>query len=317
MKHRSRLALLGLPLLAKAAFAQGFAERPVRVVVGFAPGGGSDITARIIADEMQKHLGQPIFVDNRAGAGGLIGARYVAQSAPTGNTLYFGSGTSISSIYQPDPLDVRKDFEPISNLTMGGAVVLARTDAPFKSLPELIRFAHDNPGKLNLGISSSPLRLGMGVFADRTKMKYTEIQYKGDAAAVLGLLGGEINLAITSIIVAQPHLEAGKFIPLFVTSSRRSQLLPDVPTAVELGVKDAVLEFNLGLWAPKGTPRDAINKLQAAAAAALKDKQVIQKLVRNGAEPVGSTPEEQMRTYDDEMRFLREAVRITGFKPAG
>jgi tripartite-type tricarboxylate transporter receptor subunit TctC len=309
-------ALASSLLLAGAASAQSYPNKPVRFIVGFPPGGGSDISARVVASAMEKKLGQPVLVENRPGAGSLIGAQHVLAQPADGYTIQFGSITNISDVFIKDnPLNAARDLDPITNLQVGGLFVVAKMSLPGNTLQQVVAQAKANPGKLNFGSVGTTIDLMYAVLKDRTKMNFEIVPYKGDAPGVTALLGGEIDVLASNILAVTPHIQAGKMKPLFTTRTTRSGLLPDVPTAAEAGAPGVMLEFKLGLWAKKGTPREALQKLNAEGVAAVKTAEVIEAFRKFGADPVGSTPEQQMKTYEAEMAFWREAAKLANYQP--
>jgi len=319
MKMQKRLLCLAVTsglAVSGLAGAQSYPNKPIRFIVGFPPGGGSDISARVVAAAMEKRIGQPVLVENRPGAGGVIGAQHVMSQPADGYTIQFGAITSISDVFIKDnPLNASRDLDPITNLQVGGLFVVAKPGLAGNTLQEVVAQARANPGKLNFGSVGTTIDLMYAVLKDRTKMNFEVVPYKGDAPAVTAMLGGEIDVLASNILAVTPHINAGKMKPLFTTRTKRSSLLPNVPTAAEAGAPGVVLEFNLGLWAKKGTPREAIQRLNAEGVAAVRTPEVIEAFRKFGADPVGSTPDEQMKTYDAEMAFWREAAKLANYRP--
>jgi tripartite-type tricarboxylate transporter receptor subunit TctC len=307
---------LALLVLSGAAAAQSFPSRPIRFMVGYPPGGGSDVSARVVAAAMEQRLGQPVIVENKPGANGLIGAQYVLQSAADGYTLHFGGVTNLSSVFQgANGLDASKVFEPISALQVGAFVIAARTDTPYNTYQELVAYSKANPGKVNFGGAGSTSDLLLAVLRVRTGLNVMPILYKGDSQVIAAVLGGDVQLVSSNTLTVLPQVAAGRLKPLFTTRSRRSALLPNVPTAEEAGAQGVVLEFNLGLWAPKGTPQPVIQRLNTEAVASVRQPDVIEQFHKFGADATGTTPEELLHSYDVDMRFMQEAARLANFKP--
>ena len=308
-------AACGLLFTASAALAQNYPTKPIHLIVGFPPGGGSDTSARVTAAVMEKQLGQSIVVENRPGAGSLIGAQYVAKSDPDGYTIQFGSVSGFHPIFLKEGLDASKAFDAITNLQVGGLIMAGKANAPFSNLQEMVTWSKANPGKLNFGSVAPQADLYMQVFKARTGVSYTSIPYKGDAPIVAALLGGEADIALSNILSVLPQAQAGKMKTLWVSRSLRSSMAPNLPTLAEAGVPGVVWEFYLGLWAPKGTPRAAIQRLNAAGVAAVKEPAIIEQYRKFGADTVGSTPEETLNTFNNEIKFWAEAAKLGNYQP--
>lgn len=305
----------GLLLVASSVFAQSYPSKPIRLVVGFPPGGGSDTTARVTGAAMEKTLGQPIIVENKPGAGSLIGAQYVAKADADGYTIMFGNVTAFHPIYYKDGIDASKVFDPIANLQVGGLVFAAKLNAPFNNLREMVAWAKANPGKLTFGSLAPAADMYMGVFKTRAGIDFLSVPYKGDTPLIAALLGGEVDTGLSNTLSVVPQAKAGKMKALWVSRSSRSSVAPDLPTLAELGIPGVNWEFYLGLWAPKGTPRAAIQRLNAAAVAAVKEPSIIEQYSKFGADPAGSTPEEALATFNNDMKFWIEAARLAKYQP--
>ena len=316
-KQLKRLSLVAGLAFAGLAAAQPYPSKPVHLIVGFTAGGGTDVAARLVAEPMGKVLGQPVIVENRPGAAGMVGARYVLSQPADGYTIHFGIVNSFTSVFVKDnPLDPARDFDPITNIESGGLLFVVRGDLPVNTLRELIEYSKANPGKLNAATApGSASDLLYAVLKDRTKMEFTLLPYQGDAPSITALLGGVIDVSQANISLALPHIKAGKLKAVFYAAERRSSLLPDVPTAAQAGAPGALNQFNLGLWARKGTPREVIQKLNAAGHAALKTEAVIETFRKFGVDPVGTTPEDQLRIFEAEAKANAEAARLGGMQP--
>lgn len=300
-----------------AAIAQSYPVRPVRFIIPTAAGGSTDIAARLVAGHMEKHLGQQIVPDNRPGANSTIAANAVAKASPDGYTLYFGSSTSIHPLFnKANGVDAGRQFAPISDLLRPEFFLFISTRVPAKNFQEFVAYSKANPGKLNLGAGGTIAIMVTELLKARSGLSYSGIPYKGAAPVLTAALAGEVDFMQTTLAGVMPHIQAGKIRALLVASSRRFALLPDVPTAAEAGVPDYELDFSLGLWAPAGTPRAIVQKLNAEAIAALKAPGLTEQ-ARNqlGAEPMGTTPEEQLRTFETAMRVWTEAARLANFQP--
>jgi tripartite-type tricarboxylate transporter receptor subunit TctC len=311
------IAGLGLP--AAPAAAQDYPHRPITLVVPFPPGGSTTIVARIVADKMSEALGQSIVVDNRGGAGGTVGSRAVAKSAPDGYTIllgYTGTLAIAPTLYGNVGYDPRKGFEPIGRIGTAPNTLVVHPSIPVHSVAELIAYAKANPGKLNYGSA------GIGTvshvcgeyFATAAGVKLTHIPYKGTGPAITDLLGGHIPMAFAPVPATHENVKAGKLRMLAVTSAIRSTLLPDVPTIAEAALPgfEAVLRY--GFVAPPGTPPAIIERLNAALNTALKSEDVRARLAVDGAEPLPSTPAEYGADIDREETQWSQVVKASGAK---
>ena len=311
------LALLAaLPLQVQAQDA--YPNKPIRMVVPYPPGGPTDLTARVVAAEMSNSLGQTIVVDNRPGASGMIGAELVAKAPPDGYTFLANASLHVINphLYPDMRIDALKDFEPITQLAAVPLVLVVASSSPIHTLRELVEFGRKNPGKLSFGSAgnASAQHLAGESFKAVAQIDMQHVPYKGSAPALADLAGGQIQLMFDSMPSAMTLIKAGKLRPIAVTTSKRSQTLPDLPTIAELGYPGFDIATWYGYWAPKGTPPAIVDKLSRAAAAALKKPQVIEKYAGMGAEPVGSTPAEFGRYNVSEMNKWSEIVRKSGAK---
>jgi len=309
-------AAVGLCLLAaNAALAQTWPTRPIRLLVGYPPGGGSDVSARVTAQAMEKTLGQSIVVENRPGAVSLLAAQYVAKSDPDGYTIHFGNVTGFNPVFLKEGIDAAKVLEPITNLQVGGLIFATKGNAPYSNLQELVAWSKANPGKLNFASVAPSADLYMGVFKSRVGLDYVSVPYKGDAPIIQALLAGEADVALSNTLAVWPQVQAGKLKALWVSRSTRSSIAPNLPTLAELGVQGVVWEFYLGLWGPKGMPAIAIQRVNAAGVAAVKQPDIIEQYKKFGADSMGTTPEETMRAYVNEMKFWVEAAKLANYQP--
>src|SRR4051812_48819155 len=291
--------LLGSVLFAALtapAAAQQFPSKPITLVVPYAPGGNVDISARVLQAGIGESLGQPIIIENRPGAGGLIAGDYVARSAPDGHTLFVGSNASIllGPMTMPKPpYQWDKVFAPVSSLAVATNMLLVTPKLPVKTVTELIDYAKKNPGKLTLATSS-----GVSInhfLAELLKLKtgitWTEVHYRGNAPAINDLMAGHVDVGLMQLTDSRQQLEAGTLRALAVLGPKRAPAVPDVPTIVEAGLPDVQgITFN-GLFAPKDTPPAVIDKLSTAIRAALEKKEVIAKLGDLGSEARGNKPQ--------------------------
>lgn len=283
------------------AQAENYPTRPIRIIVPFATGGGSDIAARLIGAELQTRLGQPVIVDNRPGASGVIGTAAVAKAAPDGYTLTMGSGGTTTI----NPQMMKVGYDPIADLAPVGLVaanVLALVvppSLPAKSMKELVTLLRANPGKFSYSSpgTGTPHQLAMELFKKRTGSFVVHVPYKGSGQAIADLLAGHVHLAFETISAVMPHIKAGRLRALATSGRERSDQLPDVPTVAESGLAGFEAFSWYGLLAPAGTPKLVIDKLNAAMRAALDSSEVRSKLDAMGATAMRGRSSEDMRTF--------------------
>jgi tripartite-type tricarboxylate transporter receptor subunit TctC len=296
MQSGWRRALLAavLALLPALASAQGWPAKAVKIVVPFAAGGATDVVARLLAQKLQAAWGQPVVVEDRAGAGGNIGADVVAKSAPDGYTLLMTSGSIVTAnpfMYSDMPFDAAKDLVPITNVASGPQVIAVSSTVPAKDLGEFIAYVKANPGRVNFGSAGigTQTHLAAENFAFTAGLEMTHVPYKGESAALTDLMGGQIQLVTPNLGAAVGLIQQGKIRALAVTSRERNPALPDVPSASE-----ALPGFEntgwFGLMAPAGTPREVIDKVQRDSAAVLLSEEFKAKLAQQGMLPVANSP---------------------------
>jgi tripartite-type tricarboxylate transporter receptor subunit TctC len=312
-------AALGLLVLAAnaAAAADDYPNRPITLVVPFPPGGSTTIVARIIGDKLAEAVGQQIVVDNRGGAGGTIGTRAVAKSAPDGYTLLLGYTGTLAigpTLYPGAGYDPRKDFAPIGMIGHAPNSLVVHPSLDVHSVKELVAYAKANPGKVNYGSAGvGTVSHVAGVyFANAAGIQLTHIPYKGTGPALADLLGGHIPMAFAPIPATHANIAEGTLRGLAVTSAKRSSLLPDVPTIAESGVPGFEASLFYGLVAPAGTPRPIIERLNKALRDALASDEVRKRLATDGAEPVPGTPEEYAAHIDQDETKWSKVVRDSG-----
>lgn len=304
---------------ASAAPAQSYPVRPIRLIVPYAPGGNVDITARIIGPPMGEALGQSIVVDNRAGGGGTTGANLVAKAAADGYTLLMGSSgpLSINPIVVPNlPYDPLKDYAPVSRVHVVPLVVLASPKSGITSLREMIERARANPGKLTVASAGTGTtnHFGIELFAAMAGVKVLHVPYRGSGQALPEVMGGQVATMFDQLSSSIGYIRDGRLRALAIASTKRSPLLPEVPTLDESGLKGYEASTFIGVLAPAGTPREAIGRLNAAVRRALDQPTVVEKLRGLGAEPGASSPAEFARTIRDELAKWREVARRAGLK---
>ncbi|HEY7301864.1 MAG TPA: tripartite tricarboxylate transporter substrate binding protein [Xanthobacteraceae bacterium] len=290
------------------AFAQSYPSRPIHVVVPFAAGGAVDTLARIIGAKIQDSFGQPIIIENRAGAGGTTGADVVAKAPPDGYTILQNTnGQAIApALYRSLPYNPMKDFAPVTQLVTTSTVLVANTKFPARSLKELIALAKAKPGQLNYGMTGvgNGLHLTMELFKRTAGIDLQAVPYRGDAPLNIALMAGEIDVAIVPLTTIIPHIQAGSVRALAVTSAGRSPLLPEVPTISEAAFPGFEASGWIGYFVPARTPGEIIRLIQRETAKVLMVPEVHQRLEALGNEPVGSTPEEfEAKVRADAARF--------------
>ena len=292
---RRLVLLFAALLLAPAILAQGYPNRPIKVVVPWPPGGGTDAVTRMVTQKMSALLGQPIVIDNRAGAGGSIGLEFGAKAPADGYTLVVAtSGAAINQTLAKNlPFNVLKDFDPIVVMAFNQGVLVVKPALPVATVQEYIAYAKARPGVLTYGSNGqgSATHLWTELFQMKTGVQLVHVPYKGAAPALNDLLGGQIDSLFIDMAVAIPQIKAGKLKALGVGSPARFEALPEVPTISESGVPGYEARSFTGLLAPAGTPKDAIRILQSAAVKVLADPEVRQGLFALAAVPVGDSSE--------------------------
>lgn len=295
MKRRSLLPLLAAPLFARQAFA-AFPDQPLRVVVPFTPGTGPDIIARFVAERLSPKLGQPVVVENVAGASGNIGSQQVARARADGTTLMSSVNTLVmnASLYKNLPYDPVADFAPISLAAWGALVLVANPAQAPNTLAEFIALAKARPKALNYGSPGvgTPHHLSMALVETDAGIELTHVPYKGSAGAVQDLLGGQIGYMFLPVHVSAQYVRAGKLKALAVGSPKRLPQLPDTPTLIEQGLTGADVDMWYGLFAPKATPADIIDRLNREIAVILGAPDARQVFEAQGLIPTTSTPAE-------------------------
>jgi tripartite-type tricarboxylate transporter receptor subunit TctC len=322
MRRRAFMRLVGgaatLALAPRRAAAQIYPTRPVTVVIPFPPGGGNDALGRMVADKMSKSLDQQVVVDNRGGAGGTIATRAVARSAPDGYTILLGyTGTlAVNPSLYPNPgYDPRRDFAPIGLIASLSSVLVVHPSLPVRSVAELIAFAKAQPGRINYAFVPGTVgHITTELFADFAGIKITRIPYKGNGPALTDLIGGHVSMMFLSILPVLEHVRAGTLNALAVTSAMRSALLPDVPTIAQSGVPGFSAVIHYGLLAPTGTPRNIIERLNAALVNALAADDVRVRLAAEGGEVLPGTPEDYAADIDSEETRWGALVRKLNLK---
>lgn len=306
-------------LSSATAFAQGYPSKPIRLIVPFAAGGTVDISARGIVPGLSELLGQNVIVDNRGGAGGIIGADLVAKAAPDGYTLLMGSNSTVSvapSLYPKNPYHPIRDFAPISLVATTPFVLVVHPSVPAKTVKELIALAKSRPGRLTMasGGTGSSNHLVGELFQSLTGAKFTHVPYKGAAPAGVDLMAGQVDLLFDQLATSVGPVKAGKFRALAVTSKTRVGVVPDVPTMVESGVPNLEATNITGVLAPAGTPVEIISRLHAAVAKAANQSAVKERFAGIGVDAVGSTPEQFASYIKEDFARWTKVVKDANIK---
>jgi len=308
------LALALFPAVAQAETA--WPTKPIRILVGFAAGGSTDVTARIIGQALSERLGQPVVIENRAGAGGNIAADAAAKADPDGYTLLMATSTTFATnpnLYKTLPFDVQKDFEPITLTAFIPNLLVVNPSVPASNVPEFIAYLKANPGKLNFGSAGngSSQHLAGELFNSLADVRMIHVAYRGGAPAVNDLLGVQVQVIFAPLVEVLEQVRADKLRALGITTVKRSSLLPDVPPIAETLRGYEVTLWN-GLLAPAKTPPDIVEKIHLAAKDALSSDALKAKLAEQGSEPVGNTPAEFRAFIASELVKWRKLVEISG-----
>ena len=313
-----RVLLLALAVAAPAVHAQDYPKAPVRMVVPFAPGGSSDTVARMVAQKLTAALGQNFVVDNRAGAGGNLGAELVAKSKADGYTLLFAAGSFAVnvSLFEKLPYDPLKDFDPVIQVCTVNGILVVHPAVKATTVQELIALARAQPGAINYGSAGNGTtpHLAGEMFKTAAQVDITHVPYKGSGPALLDLMGGQTQVMFANIPGTLQQVKAGKLRVLAVTNDKRSSALPDVPTISEAALPGYRAATWFGVLAPAGTPRDIVAKLNVEFAKALSAPELVEHLRSEGADVVAGSPE-QFRTFlKSEVDRWGPIVRAAGIK---
>jgi tripartite-type tricarboxylate transporter receptor subunit TctC len=306
------VALTALPVLA-----QNYPAKPVRIVVPFAPGGGSDFIGRFIAQRLSDSFGKQVIVENKPGAGGVLGVEQGVKSAPDGYTLVL-----IASSYTVNPAIYKLKFDPVADITpiiqlsQGPLLVVVRPSLPVQNLKELIALAKSKPGQINFASSGqgSVIHLATELFDSMAGVKMNHIPYKGTGPALTDTIGGQTDVFFSSTATAMPQVQAGKLRALAVTTAKRIPALPDVPTVAEAGVPGYDVVLWHGLIGPKGMPKEVVERVNAEATKALKLKETAAQLQNDGVAPAGGTPAQFAETIRKEIGIWQKVVKDAGVK---
>ena len=310
------LATLAALFCSSPAQAQAYPNKPVRIVVGYPPGGAVDSIARVIGQPLTQAFGQQFIVENRAGACGIIGADVVAKSPPDGYTLIALAGTHAvnPSLYKKLPYDTERDFAPVSVVASSAYILVVHPSLPVKSVRELLAFARKNRGQVNYASSGNAgmPHLSGELFKVKSGIEMTHIPYKGSAAVTTAVLSGEVPIMFSNLISTMPQVQAGRLRALGITGPARLPAAPEIPTIAESGLPGYEVTGWYGIMAPANTPADIVNRLGAAIAKSLQSPEVLRRFAGEGIDPVGSTPEAFGKLVHADLVKWAEVVRISG-----
>jgi tripartite-type tricarboxylate transporter receptor subunit TctC len=305
-----------LAIAACGVCAQSYPTKPLRLVVGFTPGGGVDINARLLAPKLQEYLGQQVIVDNRPGAGTNIANEFVARAAPDGYTLLVNTAAVVinMSLYKKVNYDAIKDFAPISLFSHSPNILTVHPSLPVKGVKDVVALAKAKPGAMNYSSAGAGTtqHLTGELFKLRTGTQIVHVPYKGSAPSLTALLGGEVEMTFANIPAISGHVKSKRLRALANAGPKRSDQLPDVPTMAEAGIKGVEVVVWYGVLAPAGTPREIVTTLAGAIAKAARAPDVRQRLLDQGAEPVGNSPEEFAKLLKEELVRWAEVVKVSG-----
>lgn len=308
------MALLSCPGFAQ----QGFPDKPIRFIVPFPPGGGNDILARAIAPKMGEFLGQPVVIDNRAGAGGNIGTDLAAKSAPDGYTIVIASNqvTINPWLYAKLPFDIEKDFAAVAQAASVPMVLAVHPSVPANTLKEFIALAKASPGKFNHGTpgNGTPQHIAFEVFNHAAGVQVTHIAYKGTGPAIADLIGGQVQSAIGTMASLEQHVKAGKLRALGVTTPKRSPAMPNVPTIAEAGLPGFEVPLWYSILAPAGTPKEIVARLSSEVARALAVPETRERLTAQGFDVNYLNPEQMSDLIRHDIARWQKSIRDIGLK---
>ncbi|MCX7197948.1 MAG: tripartite tricarboxylate transporter substrate binding protein [Proteobacteria bacterium] len=303
---------------AEAPVRADYPSRPFRLVVPFAPGGSVDVFARLVGQRFTEAMGQPVVVDNRGGAGSILGMEIVARAPADGYNLLVHSAafTTAAALHTRLSFDPVKDLLPVARLGAGANVLAVHADSPARTLPELLALARSQPGRLNYGSGGpgSSSHLTTEVLLRMAGVDIVHVPYKGLGPAVAALLGGQVQVLLVGMPNVMPQIRAGRLRAVAVSTSKRSPFMPEVPTVSEAGVPGYSASNWWGLWSPGGTSRTIVQRLNDEVARILQGAELRDRLAAEGAEPLGATPEAFARQVRDEIAFWRKVAREAGIK---
>ena len=314
----SRALAVCLAAVSGYSSAQDFPSKPLRLVVGSTPGGGTDISARLIAPKMSEQLGQQVVVENRPGATTTIGVNYVVRSAPDGYTMLMGvSSLAINPhILKNVPYDALKDLAPVTQVLVAPNIMVAHPSLPIRTVKDLVAFARARPGQLNFaaGGAGSSQHLAIELFLYMTGTKIVHVPYKGQGMALIDVVAGQVSLMMANVISALPHVRSARLRALGVTGSKRTTVAPDIPTIAEAGVPGYEVLQWYGVLAPAATPREIIGRLHGVIAHAVQDPKIRERIVADAGEPVGNTPDEFSAILRADYKKWGDVIRKAGIR---
>jgi len=298
--------------------AQSYPNKPVRMVVGYPPGGAVDTIGRVVGQQLSQVFSQQFIVENRAGASGIIGADVVAKSAPDGHTLIALAGTHAvnPSLYKKLPYDTERDFSPVSLVASSAYILVVHPSLPVKSVRELIAFARKNRGQVNYASSGNAgmPHLSGELFKVKSGIEMTHIPYKGSAAVTTAVLSGEVPIMFSNLISTMPQVQAGRLRALGITGPARLPAAPDIPPIADAGLPGYEVIGWYGIMAPANTPAEIVNRLSTAIAKSLQAPEVLRRFANEGIDPVGSTPDAFGKQVREDLVKWAEVVRVSGAK---
>ncbi len=314
------LAVLGMAALGAApVMAQAWPSKPIRIIAPSTPGDAPDVIARLVADKLAPVLGQQVVVENKPGAGGVVGSDAVAKAAPDGYTLIMGNAGSHginAAVYSKLPYDIQRDFVPVSQVAIAPNIVVINPGVPATTLAEFIVYAKGQPGKLSYasGGNGSSAHMSMELFKSMAGVDIQHVPYKGSTPALTDLMGGQVAIFIGNMPPTVPHVKSGKLRALAVTTKSRSALMPELPTMTEAGLPGYETVAWFGVLAPAGTPPEIVNRLSVEIGKIARSPEMRERLLAMGAEPVGGTPEEFKLVIDRDIAKWKPLAQKVGIK---
>ncbi len=312
-------AALAAGLAVMPVSAQQYPAKPIRLIVGFAPGGGTDVLARALAQQLTESLGQTVAVDNRTGAGGMISAELTAKAPPDGYTLLVGSAAAFAinpNLMSKLSYDPVRDFAPVGMFATLSYAVDVHPSLPVKSIRELVALAKAKPGQLNFGSAGtgSSTQLAIEQFLLAANVRMTHVPYKGNTPAMTALMSGEVAMVFDPVLTSLPQIKAGRIRALAVTTAKRSALLPEVPTVAEAGLPGYEAGNWFGVFAPAATPAVMVDRLNSAINAAMTNPQMKDRLLSQGADPLSGTPQQLADLVKSELAKFAKIVKAANIK---
>jgi len=313
---RTLVIAVALGIFSGTASSQEFPSRPIALIAPFSPGGITDVLARVVAERMSQELKSPVIVENRPGAGAVIGTAAVAKAVPDGYTLLFYGGSTLTPEFRKDlPFDIRKDFAPVGLVFQGSLLLIVNGKGPYKTLPEFVAYARKNPDKLNFGTTGSLTQVAGEVVMKGGDFKMTSVLYKSSADVSTAMLRGDLDVTIDIIQPFEATLASGGVRALAVLGPNRIAALPDVPSSAELGMPQLRAVSTGGIWAPAGTPQSTIQKLNAVLNKALDRPEIQDRIRKSGLAPAKGSPEDYRKAIFAESDFWSQAARDAHLQP--